>query len=143
MHGQCLLAPPMCSTSLPAAALNRLILKNAEGSDLFGYCAICFWRHHCCSYNEESNQTFDNSGSLPTAAGDDDSAGNAGAAYVFTRSGTTWSQQAYLKAPNAEGSDIFGGSVSVSGDTIVVGARGEDSNQTFVSTVQPLAPPLV
>jgi hypothetical protein len=33
---------------------------------------------------------------------------SAGAAYVFVRSGTTWSQQAYLKASNAEASDYFG-----------------------------------
>jgi hypothetical protein len=32
---------------------------------------------------------------------------SAGAAYVFVRSGTTWSQQAYLKASNAEASDHF------------------------------------
>lgn len=51
----------------------------------------------------------------------------AGAAYVFGRTGTTWAQQAYLKASNANGADFFGVSVSVSGDTIVVGARSEDS----------------
>ena len=58
----------------------------------------------------------------------DDSAGGAGAAYVFTRNGTTWSQQAYLKASNAESSDSFGFSVAISGDTLVVGAIGEDSS---------------
>jgi hypothetical protein len=38
----------------------------------------------------------------------DNSASGAGAAYVFTRSGAVWSQQAYLKASNAEASDLFG-----------------------------------
>jgi hypothetical protein len=57
----------------------------------------------------------------------DNSAGSAGAAYVFTRSGATWSQQAYLKASNAEAGDTFGWSVSVDGDHAVVGAIGEDS----------------
>ena len=52
-----------------------------------------------------------------------ESAGNAGAAYVFVRSGTTWSQQAYLKASNTGAGDQFGCSVAVSGDTVVVGAR--------------------
>jgi endonuclease/exonuclease/phosphatase family metal-dependent hydrolase len=46
----------------------------------------------------------------------------AGAVYVFVRSGTTWSQQAYLKASNAEASDHFGYSVAISGETVVVGA---------------------
>jgi hypothetical protein len=51
----------------------------------------------------------------------------AGAVYVFTRSGETWSQQAYLKASNAEESDRFGTSVSLRGDTLAVGAPGEAS----------------
>ncbi|MEW8628036.1 MAG: cadherin-like beta sandwich domain-containing protein [Candidatus Thiodiazotropha sp.] len=65
---------------------------------------------------------------------DDNSATYAGAAYVFTRSDGTWSQQAYLKASNAEGAnandrngDRFGSSVAVSGDTLIVGAPLEDS----------------
>ncbi len=57
----------------------------------------------------------------------------AGAAYVFQRSGETWTQQAYLKASNTDGQDYFGGSVAVSGDTIVVGARGEMSSSTGVN----------
>lgn len=57
----------------------------------------------------------------------------AGAAYVFTRSGTVWTQQAYLKASNSGDSDEFGTAVAVSGDTIVVGAPEEDSNATGVN----------
>ena len=37
-----------------------------------------------------------------------DSAYDAGAVYVFTRRGTKWTQQAYLKASNAESGDLFG-----------------------------------
>ncbi|MBN1607171.1 MAG: FG-GAP repeat protein [Polyangiaceae bacterium] len=51
----------------------------------------------------------------------------SGAAYVFTRSGGLWSQQAYLKASNTGAGDEFGVSVSVSGDTLAVGAFGESS----------------
>jgi len=58
----------------------------------------------------------------------DNNASGAGAAYVFVRSGTIWTQQAYLKASNAEWGDEFGRSVSVAGDTVVVGAPHEDSN---------------
>ncbi len=57
---------------------------------------------------------------------------SAGAAYVFVRTGTTWSQQAYLKGSNTEVSDSFGSSVSVSGDTVLVGATREDSNATGI-----------
>jgi hypothetical protein len=52
----------------------------------------------------------------------------SGAAYVFTRSGTTWSQQAYLKGSNTGGDDNFGASLAIDGDTLAVGAWGEDSN---------------
>ncbi|MCU7885215.1 MAG: FG-GAP repeat protein, partial [Candidatus Thiodiazotropha sp. (ex Lucinoma annulata)] len=46
---------------------------------------------------------------------------------MFTRSDGVWSQQAYLEASNADAGDQFGASVAISGDTIVVGAIGEDS----------------
>ena len=61
------------------------------------------------------------------------SAISAGAVYVFTCSGTDWSQQAYIKASNTDGNDIFGTSVSLSGDTLVIGAPGEDSNATGIN----------
>ena len=63
----------------------------------------------------------------------DNSAGDSGAAYVFTRSGTNWSQQAYLKASNTGAGDEFGIAVAISGDTVVVGASIEDSNATGVN----------
>ena len=62
----------------------------------------------------------------------DNSTSSAGAAYVFVRNGTNWSQQAYLKSGNTDANDYFGLSVSISGDTVVVGAYGEDSNQIGV-----------
>jgi len=63
----------------------------------------------------------------------DNSAGQAGAAYVFVRSGGNWTQQAYLKASNTGQDELFGCSVSISGDTIMVGAYGESSNATGVN----------
>jgi len=59
----------------------------------------------------------------------DDSASEAGAVYLFTRTGTTWVQQAYVKGSNTEAFDEFGSSVALSRDgrTMAVGARGEDS----------------
>ena len=64
----------------------------------------------------------------------DNSASEAGAVYVFTRSGTVWSQQAYVKASNTGAGDSFGASVSLSsdGNTLAVGAYREDSNATGV-----------
>lgn len=60
--------------------------------------------------------------------GMNNAAPEAGAAYVFVRNGTTWTQQAYLKASNAEAEDHFGMSLFLSGDTLVVASPGEDSN---------------
>jgi T5SS/PEP-CTERM-associated repeat protein len=70
------------------------------------------------------------------APGDDSSAPDSGAAYVFVRNGATWSQQAYLKASNPGMGARFGTSVAVWGDTLVVGARGESSNATGVNANQ-------
>jgi hypothetical protein len=60
----------------------------------------------------------------------DDSASGSGAAYVFVRGDAGWTQQAYLKASNAEADDEFGWAVSLSGDgaVLAIGAPGEDSS---------------
>ena len=60
-------------------------------------------------------------------------ASNAGAVFVFVRSGATWSQQAYLKAGEVSEYDAFGYSVAIAGDTVVVGAEFEDSSATGVN----------
>ena len=52
-----------------------------------------------------------------------------GAAYVFVRNGTTWTQQAKLTASDGAAGDAFGISVAVNGDTIVVGASGRNSGR--------------
>ena len=59
------------------------------------------------------------------------SAVDSGAAYVFVRNGTTWTQQAYLKASNTGAGDQFGWSVAVSGDTVVVGAVSAGAAYVF------------
>ena len=61
----------------------------------------------------------------------------AGAVYVFTRSASTWTQQAYVKASNPDANDFFGVSVALSddGNTLAVGAR-ESSNATGIGGAQ-------
>ena len=51
---------------------------------------------------------------------------NQGSAYVFTRIGTTWTQQAQLTASGGSADDLFGIAVALSGDTVIVGASGDD-----------------
>ncbi len=77
-----------------------------------------------------------------SAANDTDQSSNSkrgsGAVYVFERSGAVWTQQAYLKASNADPSrhagdtigDSFGTSVSLTADgaRLLIGAPNEDSS---------------
>ncbi len=51
---------------------------------------------------------------------------NSGSVYVFTRSGTVWTQQAILTASDGASGDQFGDSVALSGDTVVIGAGNDD-----------------
>jgi hypothetical protein len=53
--------------------------------------------------------------------GGDNSSTDSGAAYVFVRTGTNWTQQAYIKASDNQPGLRFGGSVAISGDSAVVG----------------------
>jgi uncharacterized protein (TIGR03437 family) len=57
---------------------------------------------------------------------------NQGAAYVFVRSGGVWTEQQELTAPDGAGGDGFGWSVSVSGDTAMIGAPGMGAAYVFV-----------
>ena len=60
---------------------------------------------------------------------DSNDAPEAGAVYLFTRTGTTWRQQAYLKGSHTEAFDEFGGSIALdrTGDTLAITALGEDA----------------
>ena len=80
--------------------------------------------------------SFDEDGSSRSINGPvDNRAFGAGAAYVFTRAGGTWSQQAYIKPSNGESQDSFGVHLALSdnGDTLVVGSLDEDCPATGVN----------
>jgi hypothetical protein len=63
-----------------------------------------------------------NGSSLVVGASGD--ANNRGSAYVFVRAGSTWSQQSKLIPNDGTGGDLFGFGVTISGDTVAVGAAG-------------------
>ena len=70
---------------------------------------------------------------------DDDNGKDSGSAYVFVRTGTSWSQQAKLTAPDGAAGDEFGYSIALSGDTAVIGAlrdddKGKDSGSAYIFT---------
>ncbi len=88
----------------------KLTASDGAASDIFGYSVSL------------SGETV-----IIGAYQDDDTASNSGSAYVFTRSGSTWSQQAKLTASDGANSAYFGFSVSLSGDTAIVGAYRDDA----------------
>ncbi|PHZ84471.1 FG-GAP repeat protein [Paremcibacter congregatus] len=73
------------------------------------------------------------------ASHDDDKGIDSGAAYIFTRKGTTWNQQAKITATDGMAGDAFGQSIAFAGDTLVIGAphdndRGDNSGSVYVFT---------
>src|SRR5207253_2675150 len=100
---------------------------NTDTGDFFGWpVALAGATLAIGARYEDSNATGINGNQA------DDSASGSGAAYVFTRSATTWSQQAYVKASNAGANDQFGLSLALAEDALVVGAPGEDSSATGI-----------
>jgi hypothetical protein len=78
---------------------------------------------------------------------DDDNGSSSGSAYVFTRIGSTWTQQAKLLASGGAAGDYFGYSVSLAGDTTLIGAYGDEnlagSAYVFTKENQPPNPPTI
>jgi len=112
----------------PIAQQAYVKASNTDGGDFFGISvAVSGDTAVVGAFAESSNATGIDGNQ------NDNSAPRAGAAYVFVRNGTTWSQQAYLKASNTDANDQFGISVAISGDTVVVGASFEASSATGVN----------
>jgi hypothetical protein len=88
----------------------KLLPNDGAAGDLFGAPAI------------------DGDTALIGAFGDDDQGSSSGSAYIFTRTGSTWTQQAKLLAPDGAAEDDFGALVSLSGDTALIGAPFDDDN---------------
>jgi hypothetical protein len=80
--------------------------------------------------NETSNKNTITNGDN---ASSNDSNAQSGAVYVYKRTGTSWAQEAYIKAVNNATYARFGTSVSISDDTIAVGAPGERSNLATIN----------
>lgn len=105
--------------------------SNMDAGDLFGYAVAL-----TADGNTLAVGAFDEDGSARGVNGPPDNRnGGSGAAYVFTRLGGSWSQQAYIKASNGEPQDSFGVHVAVSADgtTLLVGSLDEDCTATGVN----------
>jgi hypothetical protein len=105
--------------------------SNAGAGDSFGYSvALSANTLAVGAYSEDSAATEVNGDQADNGALD------SGAVYIFVYMGTSWVQQAYVKASNAQKADFFGGAVALYGDTLAVGAFGEDSAATGVNGIQ-------
>lgn len=62
---------------------------------------------------------------------DDDNGSNSGSVYIFHREDNVWSEQAKIIASDGEPGDLFGKSVSIDGNYIIVGANWSDDNGTM------------
>jgi hypothetical protein len=72
--------------------------------------------------------SLDGNTALVTAIWDDDNGHDSGSAYVFTRTGTTWTEQAKLTASDGVADDHFGYCSALDGDTAYIGANWDDDN---------------
>ena len=88
----------------------KLVASDAANTDYFG-----------------SAVAIDGDTLVVSAPFDDDLGTQSGSAYVFVRSGTSWTQQAKLLASDGNVRDLFGTSVALSGDTVVVGTYQHDN----------------
>lgn len=81
-----------------------------NSSDLFGFSVAISGDYAIVgAYTDDASATAD-----------------AGSAYIYFRSGTTWSLQATLPNPSPNVADLFGVSVAISGDYAIVGAYLDD-----------------
>ena len=90
----------------------KLTAGDGAGNDYFGY-----------------SVSIDGDTAVIGAYGDDDDGSTSGSAYVFTRTNGIWTQVAKLTAasPDGDSTDYFGHSVSIDGDTVVIGAYNDES----------------
>jgi len=93
---------------------SKIYASNAGAGDFFGQ-----------SVSINSDGTY----AIIGANREDSGAFDAGSAYIFTRSGSTWTEQQQITASDAESTDLFGDAVAISGDGsyVIVGAPFEDT----------------
>jgi len=96
----------------------KLLASDGEDGDWFGHCAV------------------DGDTALIGAFYDDDNGASSGSVYIFTRSGSTWTQQAKLLPTEGGPGDYFGWSVYLNQDNAIVGAGeiGHDHGSAYVFT---------
>ena len=101
---------PLTNISANWTEMQKLLASDSKAGDWFG-----------------RSVSLDGDTALIGADGDNENGNWSGSAYVFTRNGTTWSQEAKLLSSDGAAFDAFGFSVSLSGDFALIGAFGDHS----------------
>ncbi|MEE9131237.1 MAG: FG-GAP repeat protein [Phycisphaerales bacterium] len=103
-----------------------IFYRNQGGTDLWGQVTKITASNAATS--DSFGRSVDISGDL-AVIGAPLVGSNVGAAYIFERDGAgVWNEVAILTASDGAAADFFGLSVSISGDTALVGADGDDDN---------------
>ncbi len=89
----------------------KLLPFDGTASDFFGY-----------------SVSLDGDTAIVGAVDDDDKGVDSGSVYVFTCTNSNWIQQTKLLASDGAAGDLFGSSVSLSGDTALIGAVNDNDN---------------
>ena len=108
------LLAPLAHAQVTQTEVQKLLADDAEFGDQFGY----------------SVAIDGDTALIGDYFKDDSGTERVGAAYVFTRSAGTWTQQAKLLANDKARNDRFGRSVAIDGDTAVIGAYTESDSGT-------------
>jgi FG-GAP repeat len=103
----------------------QLLASDGEDYDCFG-----------------TSVAFDGTTAVVGVPSSDDGGDKAGSAYVFRFDGVTWVEEKKLLASDGAEEDEFGRSVAVSGDTVMIGARGDrgDNGYTKVGSAYAFGP---
>ena len=96
----------------------KLLADDGEAGDYFGW-----------------GVSIDDDMAVVGALFNDELGADAGAAYVFERSGSSWSMQSKLIAPDGKADARLGRSVAFSHHAILIGAEGDDTNGTLSGAV--------
>jgi hypothetical protein len=124
----------MCATVIPTATMmcstGQPMLDNCQVTD-----SVPIWMQgqNLHASNPSEGATF---GHTIAISGDtavigahaaDTQGMDSGTAYIFVRDGTTWTQQAEISPMDGSSFDYYGWSAAISGDTVLVGAEGDNS----------------
>ena len=115
-------ARPISKFQLLQIPVTKLIAEEGADNDEFGY-----------------SVAMDGDTAVIGAYRDDDNGSDPGAAYVFTKTSGGWVQKAKLTPSDGAAGDEFGISVAIDGNTIVVGARQDDTRNgaAYIFTKSP------